>query len=139
MALEHTVQDLHTQNDQLQDLFLNISKGQEEVKALLIESMIEKNPEDNKDGQLKQLQAEIATMRIQMLGQMALIQNLARGQEDLRILINKLHQGECNRMEQMVRIEDQVINQSPIRQEVGLVKSRPFWIATTSRAQQRPL
>ena len=91
MALEQTVQDLQTQNDQLQDLFLNLSKGKEEVKELLIESITKKIPEDDKDGHLKQLQEEIATMRIQMLGQMALIQNLTREQEELRILVNKLH------------------------------------------------
>ena len=73
MALEQNEQDLQTQNDQLQDFFLNLSKRQEEVKELLIESMTEKNHEDNKDGQMKLLQAEIATMRIQMLGQMTLI------------------------------------------------------------------
>ena len=73
-------------------MFLNLSRGQEEFKVLLTESMAKKNPEGNKDNQLKQLQDEIATMRIQMLGQMTLIQNLARGQEELRILINKLQQ-----------------------------------------------
>ena len=47
MALEQTVKDLQIQNFQFQDLFLNLSKGQEEVKALLIESMTNKNPEDD--------------------------------------------------------------------------------------------
>ena len=111
MTLKQTVQDLQTQNDQLQDLFLNLPKGKEEVKALLIESMTNNNPEDDKEGQMRQLQAEIATMRIQMLVQMALIQNLARGQEELRILVNKLHQDGCNRMQQTIKIGDQVINQ----------------------------
>ena len=60
-------------------MFLNLSKGKEELKALLIESMTKKNPEDNKEDQLEQLQAEMAMMRIQMMGQMALIQNIARG------------------------------------------------------------
>ena len=114
MALEQTIQDLQTQNDQLQDLFPNLSKGQEEVKVLLIEKMTEKNPRDEKDGQLKQLQAEIATMRIHMLAQMALIQNLARGQEELRVLVNKLHQDICNHMKQTVKVGDQVINHPPI-------------------------
>ena len=41
-------------------------------------------------------------------------------------------------MGQMVTIGDQIINQPPMRQEVGLAESRPFWIATTSQAQQRP-
>ena len=83
MALKHTIKDLQTQNAQLQEIFLNLSKGQEELKALLIKSMTKKDPEDNRDGQLEQLQTEMATMKIQMMGQMvgqmALIQNLARG------------------------------------------------------------
>ena len=58
-------------------MFLNLSRGKEELKALLTESMNKKSPEDNKDDQLEQLQAEMATMRIQMISQMALIQNLA--------------------------------------------------------------
>ena len=81
------------------------------------------NPEDNKDDQLERLQTEIATMKIQMMGQMvgqmALIQNLAQGQEDLRVLVNKLHQDRCNQMGQTARIGDQVINQPPM-------KSGPF-------------
>ena len=52
----------------------------------------------------------------QMVGQMALIQNLARGQEELRALVNKLHQGGCNHMEQTTRIGDQVINQPQLKQ-----------------------
>ena len=94
------------------------------------------NLEDNKDDQLEQLQAEMERMRIQMSNQMALIQNLARGQEDMRALINKLHQDGCNRMKQTVKVGDQFINQPPMRQEVGLVKRRPFKIVDTSRAQQ---
>ena len=69
MALEQTVKDLQTQNDQLQELFLNLSKGQEEVKSLLIEIMTKRNPEDNRDDQLERLQTEMATMKIQMIGQ----------------------------------------------------------------------
>ena len=92
MTLEQTIKDLQTQNAQLQEVFLNLSKGQEELKTLFIESMTNDNPEDDKEGQIRQFPAEIETMRIQLLGQMDLIQNLARGQEDLRILVNKLHQ-----------------------------------------------
>ena len=33
MALEQKVKEIHTQNAQLQEIFLNLSKGQEEVKA----------------------------------------------------------------------------------------------------------
>ena len=56
MALEQTIKDLQTQNAQLQEMFLKISKGQEEVKALLTRGMTMKNPEDNKDYQLERLQ-----------------------------------------------------------------------------------
>ena len=109
---------------------------------ILIESITKKNPEDDRDDQLEQLQTEMETMKIQMIGQMvgqmALIQNFAQGQEELRTLVNKLHQDRCNRMKQIVEAGDQVINQPPKRQEVGLVESGPFQIAATSRAQQQP-
>ena len=108
------------------------------MKELLAGSLTKKNPNDNKDDQLEQLQAEMERMRIQMLGQMSLIQNLTHIQEELRILVNKLHQDRCNRMKQTVKIGDQVINHPPKRQEVGLVESKPFQIAATSRAQQQP-
>ena len=108
MALEQTIKDLQTQSAQFQEMFLNLSKGQEELKTLFIESMTNDNPEDDKESQIRQLQAEVATMRIQMLGQMALIQNLARGQEELRTLVNKLHQNSCNHMKQTIKIGDQV-------------------------------
>ena len=68
---------------------------------------------------------------------MALTQHIAQGQEELRILIYKLYQDEYNFMEHTVKIGDQVINQPPMRQEVGLVESRPFQTTATSRAQQR--
>ena len=104
--------------------------------------MVMGNPEGTKDDQLEQLQTEIAIMKIQMMGQlvgqMALIQNLARGQEELRTLVNKLHQDGCNHMKQTDEIGDQVIIQPPMRQETGLRESRPSQIATTSRAQQQP-
>ena len=94
MDLERTVEDIQAQNAQLQELFLNLSKGKEEVKALLIERMTKKNPEDGRDDQLEQLQTKITTMKIQMMGQMVgqmdLIQNMAQGQEKLRALVNKL-------------------------------------------------
>ena len=141
MALEKTVIDLKAQNPHLQEFFLNLSKGQEELKALLIESMTKKNPEDNMDDQLEQLQIEMATMKVQMMGkmvgQMALIQNLARGQEDLRALVNMLHQDGCNHMGEIARIGDRVVSQPMMRQEVGLVESGPFQIVVMSRIQQQ--
>ena len=77
-------------------------------------------------------------MRIQMLGKMALIQKFARGQDELRAFLNKLHQDGCRSMKQTVKIMDQAMNQPPVREEVGLVRNRPFQIATTSQAQPQP-
>ena len=37
MALEQTVKDLQAQNAQFQEMMLSLSKGQEELKALLLE------------------------------------------------------------------------------------------------------
>lgn len=37
MALEQTVKDLQAQNAQFQEMILNLSKGKEELKALLLE------------------------------------------------------------------------------------------------------
>ena len=81
MALKQDNQDLQTQEAQFRDAFLNLSMGQEELKTLLVGILVKKSPEDNKDERLEQLQAEVDAMRTQMLGQMALIQGLARGQE----------------------------------------------------------
>ena len=94
------------------------------------------------DDQLEQLQTEMATMKIQMMGQMvgqmALIQNLARGKEEVRSLVNKLHQDRFNHMEQTTGIGDRVINHPPRRQEVCLVERTPFKMATIPKVQQLP-
>ena len=42
MDLEQTVKDLHAQNAQLQEMILNLSRGQEELKALLLEKKKDK-------------------------------------------------------------------------------------------------
>ena len=80
----------------------------------------------------KRLQAEVDTMKTQMLGQRALIQGLALEQEELRTMISQLHQDRYNSMRQIVEAGDQVIDQPPRRQKVGLGKSGPFQVATTS-------
>ena len=99
MALDQTIKDIQAQNAQLQDMFLNLKRG-----------IVRGNPEGTKDDQLERLQTEMAIMKVQMMGQlvgqMALIQNLARGQEELRVLINKLYQDKCNQLGQTVRVED---------------------------------
>ena len=72
-----------------------------------------------------------------MITQMDLIQNLAREQEELRAIVNKLHQDGCNHMKQTVETGDQVIHQPLMGQKVSL-ESRPFKMATMPRVQQRP-
>ena len=71
-----------------------------------------------------------------MVGQMALIQNLARGQEEMRALVNKFYQDRCNHMEQTTRIRDRVFNQPQLKQE-DLVEKTPFKMATMPRVQRR--
>ena len=76
-------------------------------------------------------------MKTPMLGQMALIQGLALEQEELRTIINQLHQGRYNSMKQTIEARDQVIDQPPRRQGFGLMKNRPLQVATTSQVQQQ--
>ena len=64
MALERTVKDIQDQNAQLQEMFLNLSQGQEEVKALLTRGMVLGNSSSVRNDQLKELQIELATMKI---------------------------------------------------------------------------
>ena len=73
MALQQDNKDLQTQEAQFMEMFLNLSKGQEELKALLTGNLTKKCPDKNKDDQVEQLQVEMEAMRIQMLGHMALI------------------------------------------------------------------
>ena len=96
MALKQDNRDLQTQEAQFRDAFLNLSKGQEELKTLLGGDLVKKSPEDNKDEWLEQLQAEVDAIRTQMLGQTTLIQSLVWEQEELRIIINQLHQDRYN-------------------------------------------
>ena len=109
MALQQDNEDLQTQEAQFREMFLNLSKGQEELKVLLAGNLTKKHPDNNKDDQVEQLQVEMEAMRIQMLGQMALIQNLAQGQEEQRALINKLRQDGCNQTGQTTRSKGQNI------------------------------
>src|SRR3954467_15722510 len=51
MNLEQSVKDLQAQNAEFQALILNLSKGQEELKALLVEK--EKDQHRQQDGQGK--------------------------------------------------------------------------------------
>ena len=70
MAFQPDNQDLRAQNAQLQEMFLSLSKGQEEVKALLSRGLVLGNPGGIRNDQLEGLQIEMATMKIQMMGQL---------------------------------------------------------------------
>ena len=96
-------------------------------------NLAKKGPEDDKDEQLKRLQAEVDTLKTQMLRQRALIQGLAQEQGELRAMISQLPQG----MKQPAQIRDQVMEQLPRGQRSGPV-NRPLRVATTSQVQQRP-
>ena len=52
MALQQDNRDLQTQEAQFMEMFLNLSRGQEELKTLLARNMDEKDPKYNKDDQL---------------------------------------------------------------------------------------
>ena len=91
------------------------------MSSLFISAMALK--QDNKD-----LQTQEAQFREMFL-------NLYKGQEELRAIINQLHQDGYNSMKQTVEAGDQVIDLPPRRKKVVLVKSGPFQIATTSRVQ----
>ena len=96
MASQQDNQGLHAQETQFREIFLSLSKGQEELRTLLMGNLAKKSPEDDKDKRLERLQAEVDIMRTQMLGQMALIQGLAREKEELRDMISQLHQDRYN-------------------------------------------
>ena len=53
MALQQDNRDLQTQEAQFRDIFLNLSKGQEELKALLAGNLTKKRPDNNKDDQVE--------------------------------------------------------------------------------------
>ena len=137
MAFQPDNRDLLAQETRFGEILLNLSKGQEELRTLLMGTFVRNSVEDDKGERLKRLQAEVNTMRTQMLGQMALIQGLAREQEELRTMISQLHQDRYN-MKQPVQVRDQVIDQLPRGQESGMVRNRPLQITTTSQVQPQP-
>ena len=63
IALEQTIKDIQIQNTQLQEMFLNLSKGQEEVKAFLTRGMVIGDPEGTKDGASCQINGKVATSK----------------------------------------------------------------------------
>ena len=70
----------------------------------------------------------------QLVGQMALIQDLAQRQEELRVLVNQLLRD--NQVGQTSEVEEKVIIQPPLRQED---KGKAPLLASGSQAQQQPL
>ena len=68
MALQQDNQDLRAQNAQLQEMFLNLSQGQEEIKALLTRGLVLGNPSGIRNDQLEGILIELATMKIHMMG-----------------------------------------------------------------------
>ena len=131
MALEQSVKDLQAQNAQFQEMLTTLAQGQKDLKELITK----KNLEDNKDGRFEQMQVEIAEMRIHMMGQMALIQNLARGQEELRVFINELLKFEDNRMVRTARVGDPSVNLPPMRPKLTCSQARDKF--TLLRQQQQ--
>ena len=65
MALEQNIKGLQAQNAQLQEMFLNLSKGLEEVKALLTRDMIMGIPGDDRDNWLGP-RIEVAILKDQL-------------------------------------------------------------------------
>src|ERR1044072_1166116 len=59
-----------------------------------------------------------------MTGQMDLIQNLARGQEELRVFINELLKFEDNRMVRTARVGDPSVNLPPMRPKLTCSQER---------------
>ena len=68
MAFQPDNQDLQTREAQFRDVFLNLSKGREELKTLPVGNLVKKSPEENKEKRLEQLQAELGAMKTHMLG-----------------------------------------------------------------------
>ena len=63
MAFQPDNQDPHTQETQFREIFLNLSKGQEELRTLLMGNLVKKSPEDDKDERLKRLKDEVDALR----------------------------------------------------------------------------
>ena len=64
MDFQQDIRDLQTQVAQFMEMFLNLSKGKEGLKALLAGNLTKKRPDNNKDDQVEWLQVEMEAMRI---------------------------------------------------------------------------
>ena len=110
MASQQDNQDLLAQETRFGEILLNLSKGQEELRTLLMETLVRNNAEDER---LKHLQAEMDAMKAQMLGQVTAIQGLAQRQDELGVLVNQLLRG--NQLGQTSKDEGPVIIPPPLR------------------------
>ena len=135
MALERSVKDIQDQTAQLQEMFLNLSLGQEEMKALLTKGL--ENSNNARNDQIAELQFDLTTLRTQMMGylvgQMALIQDLSQRQEELRVLVRQLLPN--NQLGQTSEVEEQVTAQPPSTQED---KGKAPLLASGSQTHQQP-
>ena len=84
MASQQDNQDFLAQETRFGEILLNLSKGQEELRTLLMETLVRNSAEDER---LKHLQAEVDILKAQMLGQVTIIQGLAQRQEELGVLV----------------------------------------------------
>ena len=132
MALEQTLQGLQAQSAQLQEMFLNLSKGQEEVKTLLARGMIVGSPRNDRGDQWE-LHIEVAILKRELASQRALIQDLAQKQEKLGVLVNQLLRN--NQLGQTSKVEKQVTAQPPSTQED---KGKAPLHASGSQTHQQP-
>ena len=130
MASQQDNQDLLAQGTRFGDILLNLSKGQEELRTLLMETFARNSAEDER---LKHLQSEMDVMKAQMLGQRNAIQGLAQRQDELRFLVNQLLQS--NQLGQTSKGKEPVIVQPPLRQGD---KGKAPHLASGAQIQHQP-
>ena len=83
-------QDLLAKETRFGEILMNLSKGQEELRTLLMGTFVRNGAEDER---LKHLQAEVDALKAQMLGQVTAIQGLAQRHDELGVLVNQLLRG----------------------------------------------
>ena len=130
MALQPDSQDLLAQETRFGEILLNLSKGQEELRTLLMETFVKNSAEDER---LKHLQAEVDALKVQMLGQATAIQGLVQRQDELGFLVNQLLQN--NQLGQKSKSKKPFIIPSSLRQED---KGRAPQVASAPQIQHPP-
>ena len=111
MACPQDNQDFLALETRFRDTLLNLSKGQEELKTLLMGTFVRNSAEEER---LKHLQAEVDALKVKMLGKVTAIQGLAQRQDKLGVLVNQLLQG--NQLGQKSKGKKPVIVRPPLRQ-----------------------